>query len=26
MADQVLQQGEPIVIGRIEPHGGLYAP
>lgn len=25
MADQMVQQGEPIVIGRIEPYGGLYA-
>jgi hypothetical protein len=25
MADQIVQQGDPIVVGRIEPYGGLYA-
>ena len=25
MADQMVQQGEPVVIGRIEPFGNLYA-
>jgi hypothetical protein len=25
MADQAAQQGDPVVVGRIEPYGGLYA-